>query len=192
MPIYLCRELGDRLFEGGEFASSGTLDCPNCGAARFFRSDRGSQICDHCGTEPETTGSGSGFALFPACHSTNEMVARCCRECGLALDMRRPDQTKRLDLAAISIAATVIGSMFVPVVGPILGLFLAHKARDQARATGKVSGSAELARIAIPVGWVGLGVTLVAMCLVPFFMRGQIAVSICSGMHPLSLPASGL
>ena len=172
--------------------SSGTVKCPNCGGARFSRSDRGSQICAYCGTELETTASASEFVLCPGCQTKNQMGARYCRECGLALDKWQPDQTKRPDLAVISIAATVIGSMFVPVVGPILGLFLAYKAREQARATGQVGGSAELARIAILVGWVGLGVTLVPMCLFPFVMSGQIAASICSGMRPLSLLASGL
>lgn len=82
--------------------------------------------------------------------------------------------------------------MFVPIGGAILGLFLAYKARDQARATGGTGGSQDLARIAILVGWVGLGISVIPMCLFPLMMGGQIGLSICSGMRDLSLIGSGL
>ena len=106
----------------------------------------------------------------------------------MALEKWRPARTNKRDLAVMSIAATVIGSMFVPVGGALLGLFLAYKARDQARATGS---SGDVARIAILVGWVVLGISVVPLCLFPFMMSGEIAISICSAMHPLSVIASG-
>jgi uncharacterized protein (DUF983 family) len=191
---HLCKtqQSWGRFFEGDELDSPGILKCPNCGGARFSGSDQGSQSCEYCGTVIETTGSASEFVRCPRCRFENDKGARYCRECGLALDKWQPARTNRPDLAVISIAATVIGSMFVPVGGALLGLFLAYKARDRARATNQMGGNAELARIAILVGWAGLGITLVPLCLFPLLMSGPIAVSMCSGMHPLSLLAFGL
>jgi hypothetical protein len=55
----------------------------------------------------------------------------------------------------------------VPVAAPILGLILAYKARSQASARDGRSGSEDLARIAIIVGWVLLGTSVVPMCAFP-------------------------
>jgi hypothetical protein len=81
--------------------------------------------------------------------------------------------------------ASVIGTFFVPVAAPILGLILAYKARSQASATDGRSGSEDLARIAIIVGWVLLGASVVPMCAFPLLFGGQLGFSICGAASEL-------
>jgi hypothetical protein len=134
--------------------------------------------CAYCGSAvSQDTG-----VRCPRCGLDNERGAHYCSQCGLALTKWTSPERPKRDLALISIGATVVGSLFVPVGGAILGLFLAYKAREQARAAGGWSGSEELARIAIAVGWIGLGVSLLPLCLFPVMMGGEMVSSLCGGL----------
>jgi len=171
-----------------ELGSPSMLKCPNCGGTHFTATEQNSQRCEYCGTVLEPAQPVTRIGECPRCRFKNEPDARYCSECGLALGKWTPNQKSKLDPAVISIAATIIGSMFVPVGGAILGLFLAYKAREQARST---QGSRDMARIAILVGWIGLGIFIIPMCLFPLMMGGQIGLTICGGMRELPRIAFG-
>ena len=67
------------------------------------------------------------------------------------------------DPALGSILVTVIGSAFVPIAAPIVGLVMAYKARREARARGEVS---KLSGAAVLIGWLGLAATVFPMLAV--------------------------
>jgi hypothetical protein len=81
--------------------------------------------------------------------------------------------------------------MFVPIGGGILGLILAYKAREQARAGRGTGSSAEIARIAIIVGWLGLAFGLFPLCFFPVLMGGQMGLSFCSAMTEVPIFFAG-
>ena len=80
-----------------------------------------------------------------------------------------PPRKQKQNPAVASILVTVIGSMFVPIGAPIVGLFMAYKAGREMRARGE---NPRLATIAVFVGWAGLAVSvfpMLAMVLAQFF-----------------------
>jgi hypothetical protein len=118
----------------------------------------------------------------PRCGFDNEPSALYCNQCGLAIAKWTSVEKPKTDLAIISLIATFAGSFFVPIGGAILGLILGYKARNEARATGGRSGSEGLARIAIIVGWIGLAVSALPICILPMLLGGQLGYSICGGL----------
>jgi hypothetical protein len=161
-------------------------ECPNCGGADVIDVAPGLQSCAYCGSALTPPRAPLNPARCPGCSYQNQPGARYCNQCGLALAGWTAIQKPKTDPALLSIAATVVGSMFLPVGGAVLGLFLGYKARNLARATGGLRGSEGLARAAIAIGWAGLAFTLLPLFLIPLLIGGQIGVSLCAGL--LDLP----
>lgn len=160
-------------------------ECPNCGGTAFVDVTPDELRCEYCGTTVTSLNQTRGLLTCPRCGFDNERGTRYCGECGLAVTKWTYGEKPKADLAIVSILASVIGTFFVPVAAPILGLILAYKARSQARATDGRSGSEDLARIAIIVGWVVLGTSVVPMCAFPLLLGGQPGFSICGAASEL-------
>lgn len=164
---------------------AGILGCNNCGGAGLAEISPDEWRCEYCGTTLKLSRMEPSLFNCPRCTFENEPGARYCNQCGLALEKWVSREKPKADLAIASILATVLGSFFVPVGGAILDLILAYKARVQAQASGCRSGSAEFARIAIAVGWIGLAIGLFPLCILPAMLGGQMGLSICGGMTEL-------
>jgi hypothetical protein len=118
----------------------------------------------------------------PRCKFDNDPDALYCKQCGLAISKWTSAEKPKTDLAIISIIATIVGSLFVPIGGAVLGLILGYKARDQARASdGKIS-SEQTARIAIVLGWVVLAMSVLPLCMLPLLFGGELGFSLCGAL----------
>jgi heme/copper-type cytochrome/quinol oxidase subunit 2 len=81
----------------------------------------------------------------------------------------------------LSILVTILGWFFLPVISAVIGLILAYRARKQARTTYGRSGSERLARTAIIIGWVGIGIGLVPLILTLAVAGFSWGFTLCNG-----------
>jgi len=93
-----------------------------------------------------------------------------------------PTERKKLDPALVSMLVTVFGSMMIPLIGPGVGLFLAYRARRQARTSGD-SRSERLARTAIILGWAFMALSMLPLCLALTSSSVQAGYTFCKGMY---------
>jgi hypothetical protein len=143
-----------------ELTASG---CTNCGSTTLVKFAPARFRCAYCGTTRAQEERVLERIRCSRCGVDNERFASYCKMCGAALTTRwRPVSSGRIDPAVVSILCTVLGLLFVPVAGGVLGVVLGHRALRQAQAGG---GSEELARIAIAAGWIGIVLSLVPVCL---------------------------
>jgi len=160
----------------------GRRQCPNCGGSDFTESAPNQYRCVYCGsvlTLPETK---SVLLRCPYCGTENEDGARYCSKCGKSLVSPMPTERKKLDPALVSMLVTVFGSMMIPLIGPGVGLFLAYRARRQARTSGD-SRSERLARTAIILGWAFMALSMLPLCLALTSSSVQAGYTFCKGMY---------
>jgi hypothetical protein len=128
----------------------------------------------------------------PQCGFENERGDRYCNQCGAALAGPAPARITRLDPALVSIIVTVAGSMFVPLMGGIVGLILAYRALREARTDGGQARSEKLARTAVIVGWGGVAVCVLPLCLMVTASGAQMGITVCGDLfHALSDAVTG-
>ncbi len=92
-------------------------------------------------------------------------------------------------LALISLIASILGLTFVPTVGSIVGLILGYMARKQIRAGAGAVGGEGLAKAGIILGWIGVALAVIGMCIViAFLVLGFTipSVGICASLGDLS------
>lgn len=68
-------------------------------------------------------------------------------------------------LAIISLIASIGGLTFLPTVGSIAGLIMGYIARRQIAESRGTMGGSGLATAGIVIGWIGIIVALLAVCL---------------------------
>jgi len=169
-----------------------TVQCPSCGGSSFAEVGPNRIRCVFCGTVI-TSQARPNLVMCPQCGAYNELDVNYCNRCGEALPQRRsaPPRkieppaytstprpatrsstyrtrpatypTSQLTLPQISMLVSVMGSLLLPIIAPIAGLYLARQARAKAQAGEDVD--AKQAQNAMVVGWVALGLSL---C--PFFL----------------------
>ena len=159
-------------------------ECPSCGSTDFVEVTPRQHRCVYCGTVLTLSETQPELVTCPHCGFDNEQGDRYCNNCGRTLvswaePVERVKSTKR-DPAVISIIVTVAGSFFVPIVGAILGLVLAYKALRQARAGGW--GSERMARTAVIIGWGGIAVGLLPLCMATTMSGTQLGYSWCNDL----------
>ena len=86
--------------------NSGTVICPNCGAAR----PAGIQACSNCGFGAKRAG-----AQCPNCGEQNAKGARVCSRCGKSLNRSRSILLWALLFAIIGVPAGCMGGCFFVV-----------------------------------------------------------------------------
>ena len=144
------------------------LECPNCGSSDLTEVAPQKHRCTYCGTILTLPREPPKYVKCPHCGLENERGSYYCSQCGTPLvSIARPVARPQRDPALTSILVTIIGSLFVPLLGAIAGLFLAYRALREARA-GR-GGSEKLARTAVIIGWSGI-----ALILLPLFFGGII------------------
>jgi rubredoxin len=156
-------------------------ECPNCGGTDFEEITSNRHRCVYCGTVLRSREGKSALLKCPRCGHENEPGDRYCNSCGAPLVHWALFGGQKIDLALISIVVTIVGSFVVPLVGAIVGLALAYKARVGARAGGE--GSEKLARTAIIVGWAGVAYGVLPLCMLVGMPGTQLACSFCEEMQ---------
>ena len=159
-------------------------ECPNCGSTDFVEVTPRQHRCAYCGTVLTLPEAGPELVTCPHCGFDNERGDRYCNNCGRTLvswaePAERAKRVKR-DPAVTSIIVTVVGSFFLPIVGAILGLVLAYKALREARAGGW--GSEKTARTAVIVGWGGIALGLLPLCMAMTTSGTQLGYSLCNNL----------
>ena len=176
-------------------------ECPNCGGNDFAEIEEGKHRCAYCGSVltvrnqafPASEGSKAAKAakpglsdtvVCPRCGSNTERGNRYCNTCGQALVRGAPHGNWKpgTDPASISIIASIVGSFFIPGVGPILGLALGYKALKDARDGGKGPKSEKRARTAILVGWAAVFLGALPICIAVAAPTVQWGYSFCESL----------
>jgi hypothetical protein len=88
-------------------------------------------------------------------------------------------------MAIASLIASILGLTLLPTIGSIVGLILGYMARNQIQDSGGTMGGEGLAKAGIIVGWIGIGFTLIACCIVVLAFAlglGIPGIAICSEM----------
>ena len=158
------------------------LECPNCGSTDFCDIGPHKHRCAYCGTVLTVRDRTPDRVRCPRCGSDNARSDRYCKQCGAALARTLPVDLTRADPALVSIIATVVGSLFMPLLGGVLGLILGYRALKQARAGGGESGSEKLAKTAVVVGWIGVAFTVLPLCAIVGISGVQLGYSLCNGL----------
>jgi uncharacterized membrane protein len=156
--------------------------CPNCGSTDFSEIGPHKHRCAYCGTVLTARERTPDRVRCPRCGSDNARGDRYCKQCGAALARAMPIGLTRTDPALVSIITTVAGSLFIPLLGSVLGLILGYRALRQARAGGEASGSEKLAKAAVVVGWISVALTVLPLCAIVGISGAQLGYSICDGL----------
>lgn len=156
-----------------------SLECPNCGSSDFVEVAPQKHRCTYCGTVLTLPREPPRYVKCPHCGLENERGSYYCSQCGTPLvSIARPAARAPRDPALTSILVTIIGSLFVPLLGAAAGLFLAYRALREARA-GQ-GGSERLARMAIIIGWGGIALVLLPLLFGGITLGVRAGYSACS------------
>ena len=88
-------------------------------------------------------------------------------------------------MAIASLIASILGVTLFPTIGSIIGLILGYMARNQIRDSGGTVGGDGLARAGIIIGWIGIGLAVIGICVgILFIVLGLSipGIAICSGL----------
>jgi len=116
------------------------------------------------------------------CGFENELGDRYCKQCGASLTGPTPVTKPKADPALISIIVTVAGTLFIPLAGGVVGLILAYRALRGARTSGGQRGSEKLAKTAVIVGWGGVALGVLPLCMLMTMSGAQLGISACEGL----------
>jgi len=72
-------------------------------------------------------------------------------------------------MAVVSLVASLLGWTFVPVIGSIVGVITGHMAKKEIRESGGRLGGDGMATAGLIIGYITLGLSVVAICGVIFF-----------------------
>jgi RNA polymerase subunit RPABC4/transcription elongation factor Spt4 len=160
--------------------------CPNCGSTRFVHFAPNRRECAYCGTllelprRPET--AARTMIRCVRCGTNNEPDARYCASCGATLSVLLWGRGRQLDPAVLSLLVTVVGSMFVPLGGAILGLILGYRALREARAGEDAGQGKRMATIAVTVGWLFIAFSVVPLCIGVASWGVPLGFTVCEGL----------
>jgi hypothetical protein len=104
-----------------------------------------------------------------------------CSKCGATLSVQPKIAGRKITPATASILVTVLGSMFIWVAGPVLGLILGYKALSEAREGGSLAEEKQ-ARTAVIIGWVFIAFNLLVVCLMFVTPWVEAGISACGGL----------
>lgn len=92
-----------------------------------------------------------------------------------------PNETPNSSTAMISLIAGILGLTFLPLIGSIVALITGSMAKREIFESGGTLGGEGLAQIGVILGWVGIGLTVLGVCIAGVFL-----------LIPICLVAGGL
>ncbi len=140
-------------------------ECPNCGSSEFVEVPPDKRKCAYCGSILRVPDIRGEWVVCPRCGAYHRRGMHYCPQCKASVAKLKWGRRPKIDPAVVSLLVTTLGTLFLLFIGPIVGLILAYKARDQARLTDGWSGSESMAQTAIRVGWAVLAVMILVLCL---------------------------
>jgi hypothetical protein len=105
----------------------------------------------------------------------------------------QPAASPTSTLALISLISGILGLFIFPLIGSIIALITGPMAKKEIRESRGALGGEGLATAGIVLGWVGIGLAILGMCVVAFFILvpilviffSAIAGGVFSGWAPL-------
>lgn len=89
-------------------------------------------------------------------------------------------------LAIGSLIAGILGLTLLPTIGSIIGLVLGYMARNQIRDSGGTMTGEGLATAGIILGWIGIALAVIGICLVILvwvgILGGSFGLTICASL----------
>ena len=89
-------------------------------------------------------------------------------------------------LAIGSLIASILGLTLLPTIGSVIGLILGYMARSQIRDSGGAIGGEGLAKAGIILGWIGVALAVLGVCLVILawvgVIGGSLGLTLCAGL----------
>jgi hypothetical protein len=84
-------------------------------------------------------------------------------------------QTPNSSMAIISLIAGILGFTFFPLMGSIVAVITGYMARKEIQESAGTIGGEGLATAGLVMGWIGIGLTAIGLCIAGFF----IGISFC-------------
>ncbi len=82
-------------------------------------------------------------------------------------------------MAVASLVCSILGFTLLPTLGSVIGIILGYVARNRIRGSGGIIGGDGLATWGIILGWVGIALTLILLCVfivLPIALGGGITI----------------
>ena len=161
--------------------------CPSCGGSDFSEGETAGARCRYCGRSvaaPRPSVRPSVPVDQPRetvtcyrCGAENEERALYCNRCGSPLTgLSALFGRLKGDPAAVSILVSILGAVFLPPLGAVAGLILAYRALGIAHRSG--GRDEKTARLAIVVGWGGLALSAIPLCLALTWSGARMGLSL--------------
>jgi len=96
-----------------------------------------------------------------------------------------PTAPQNSGMAIGSLIASILELTLLPTIGSIVGLVLGYMARNQIRDSGGTIGGEGLAQAGIIIGWIGIGLTVIGICIGILALTLGLAIpgiTICAGL----------
>ncbi len=89
-------------------------------------------------------------------------------------------------MAIASLIAGILGLTLFPTLGSVIGLILGYVARGQIRDSDGRMGGDGLAKAGIILGWIGIALAVIGICLVVLtwagLIGGSLGLTLCAGL----------
>lgn len=96
---------------------------------------------------------------------------------------QQPSGPQNSGMAIASLILSILGLIGVlPFLGSVIGLILGYSARNEIDRSGGMLTGREMAKWGIILGWVGLGLIVLAICLVVTGVLAIPGLAICGGI----------
>ncbi len=89
-------------------------------------------------------------------------------------------------LAVGSLIASILGLTLIPTIGSVIGLILGYMARKEIRNSRGAMQGEGLAKAGIILGWIGVGLAVIGVCLFVLMwaglLGGSFGLGICANL----------
>ena len=93
-----------------------------------------------------------------------------------------PTSPPNSGMAVASLIASILGVTLMPTIGSVIGLVLGYMARSRIRDSAGTVGGEGLAKAGIVLGWIGVALAVVGVCLAITVFGGTFGITICAGL----------
>lgn len=97
-----------------------------------------------------------------------------------------PSSAPNSGMAVASLIASILGLTLIPTIGSVLGLILGYMARNRIRDSAGTMGGEGLAKAGIILGWIGVALLVLGVCLAIAFLvlgvGGTAGLTMCAGL----------
>jgi hypothetical protein len=88
-------------------------------------------------------------------------------------------------MAIASLIASILGVTLFPTIGSIIGVILGYMARKEIQESRGAVGGEGLAKAGIIIGWIGIGLAVIGICLAIAFLVLGLSIpglTMCAGL----------